>query len=239
VRQCLNATHAYARANDVAWLAHLDVDEFVLSDTSDSVAGILGALPAACLTARIRPMEALAVADPAEPVAAFKLLSPPGPDSSAKLARLYPAHHHVLNRGFVSHVAGKLFVRTGLAGARLRIHNFRVDGQQNPGEIEPDKLSLAHLHSAHWAQWRAALDYRLARGSQRANLGAGNRRGALHDHLSTLRAAGGDAALRGFFEDVCSDTPAHRARLAAEGLLRVHDLAPSAARGRVFREFNA
>jgi hypothetical protein len=182
-------------------------------------------------------MEALAVAEPTDAITAFKALAPSGPDRAAVIERLYPAHHHALKAGFVGHVAGKLFVRTGQMDGRLRVHNFRVDGQQNPGEMELDTLSLAHLHSAHWAQWRTALDYRLARGSQRAALGAGDRRGALHAHLSSILAAGGDAALRDFFETVCADTPAHRTRLAGEGLLRLQNLVPDAARRGVFPKF--
>jgi hypothetical protein len=241
VRQCLNATHVYARAQDVTWLAHLDVDEFILPHVADGpgVADALSALPGTCQTARVRPMEALAVADPADAITAFKALAPPGPTRAAALARVYPAHHHVLNAGFVSHVAGKLFVRTGMAGGRLRIHNFRYDGAQNPGERELEALRLAHLHGTDWNRWRAALDYRLLRGSQRAGLGTGNRLGALHTHLTALLADGGDAALRDFFEEVCADTPRHRARLASESLLQLQKLARDAARTRVFRRFAA
>ena len=123
-RQSLNATHCLTRRPGVDWLAHIDVDEFLWPATP--LPAQLAALPADCLSARVRPVEALAP-DPDDP--------PPGGTrwfkSCARLpgrrreetAAIYPGAGAHLDGGFLSHVAGKVFVRTGVPGTSLRIHN--------------------------------------------------------------------------------------------------------------------
>ena len=65
VRQAANATRAAVLAHNLDWLAHIDVDEFLLPDTQ-TVAQTLGALPPEASCARIRPAEALADAGAAD-----------------------------------------------------------------------------------------------------------------------------------------------------------------------------
>ena len=62
-RQFENARHAYGRAHDVDWLTHIDVDEF-LWPLGRPLNAQLADLPSECLCTRIRPVEALAGADP-------------------------------------------------------------------------------------------------------------------------------------------------------------------------------
>ncbi len=113
VRQSLNATRAYRRqANDLDWLAHIDVDEFLWAKSP--IADILSPLPETSLCARSRPIEALAGDG-----TAFKGYIPGGPDRGAIVARLYPRYGEHMNGGFLSHVQGKIFVRTALAGCDL------------------------------------------------------------------------------------------------------------------------
>lgn len=227
VRQVLNATHCYREKARTTWLAHLDVDEFLLPGDGP-VDRALAALPAACMVARIRP---------------FEVLAPPGdtPRGTGTPVRLkgfaldrarrdreteaiHPEFGRHLNGGMLSHAAGKLLVRTGLPEAELRIHNVFSAAGQNPGQVELAEIALAHFHARSWADWLARYRFRLARGAYRAEMrparpqapGARN----LHAVLSRLEAEEGEAGLRRFHDEVCADTPDLRDRLRARGLLR-------------------
>jgi hypothetical protein len=221
VRQSQNATRAYNRADDVDWLIHMDVDEFLVAE--HPVGEVLAALPAAQKIARIRTMEALA-----GDATAFKSFIPNGPQRAQIVSALYPTYGEYVKGGFLSHLAGKVFVRTGMADVRLQIHNvFQNDAMIEGPEQQPG-IDLAHLHAKSWPDWLAAYRYRLEKGSYRSDL-APNRprdRGGLsmHELFSMIEAEGGEAGLRAFFNEVCADTPELRATLKAKGLLRLADL---------------
>lgn len=219
-RQTFNATHAYTRADDVDWLLHLDVDEFLTA--RDPVADQLTALPPEILTARARPMELLAGGDPVTD-AAFKMFIPQGRARERIVTDLYPDFGQYLKGGFLSHIAGKLFVRTGLEGIKFRIHNAFRGTERIPEERELTNLPLAHFHATDWDSWRAHFDYRLARGSYREGLGPARPRergGITANELYTMiLRERGEAGLRSFFNEVCADTPALRKRLSRHGCL--------------------
>ncbi|WP_298841990.1 glycosyltransferase family 2 protein [uncultured Roseobacter sp.] len=235
VRQSQNANHAYVRAHDLDWIAHIDVDEFIACDTG--IRETLSALAPAVKTARLRPMEALAREDGKTPEA-FKAFVPGGAARRETAARLYPTFGAYIKGGFVSHVAGKLFVRTGLNNIKLRIHNVLQNQAKVEDEVAPDGLGLAHLHTTSWTHWRSHLDYRHAKGSYRSELrgplppeqGGMN----LHDLFSFLIRDQGEAGLRAFYDEVCADTPELRSRLQAAGLLRRLDLDLNATAARHF-----
>ena len=141
-RQTENARHAYGRAaGQVAWLAHIDVDEYLTPLPGAAPLGQqLAALPPSCLSARIRPAEALAqppaqpasqpTAQPAaQPVTHFKMLHPDRATRDRYARALWPDYGAHLNGGFLSHVAGKLIYRTGVTGLRVQIHNIFVHDQ--------------------------------------------------------------------------------------------------------------
>ena len=201
------------------------------------VADRLAALPASALCARVRPIEALAPTDAAPPTS-FKAFHVDQQARAAATRACFPAWSDALSGGFLSHVAGKLFVRTGLAGVRIRIHNVALDAVQNPGEAALPDIELAHMHAATWERFRAAYRFRLAHGSYRPELKPQARRapGApnLHDLLTGIEAETGEAGLRAFYRDVCTATPDLCARLSRLGLLRRHDLALAARRKRHF-----
>lgn len=221
VRQSQNATRAYTRADDVDWLIHMDVDEFLVSDRP--VDEVLTNMPPAQKIARIRPMEALAGDG-----TAFKAFIPNGPERAQIVSALYPTYGDYVKGGFLSHLAGKVFVRTGMAEVRLQIHNaFQNDAMIN-GPEQQAGIDLAHLHAKSWPEWLAAYRYRLEKGSYRADL-APNRprdRGGLsmHELFSMIESEGGEPGLRAFFDEVCADTPELRGTLNAHGLLRLADL---------------
>jgi hypothetical protein len=229
VRQARNATRAYRRqAGDLDWLAHIDVDEFLWPP--ESVGQTLAALPGDALCARVRPVESVAGDG-----RVFKGFIPNGPERRATVDDLYPKFGRFLKGGFLSHVAGKLFVRTGLPEMTIRIHNaFRGD-EMNPGQVELDALDLCHVHAKPWEDWLRTYRYRLEKGSYRAELSpAAPDTLTLHDMLSALEAKDGIDGLRAFHAEVAEDSPDLRARLDQHGLLRLRDLDLAAKRRKHF-----
>ena len=221
VRQSRNATRTYAACTDVDWLIHMDVDEFLVSrDVSD----ILSDLPSAQQIARIRPMEQLADGDGTH----FKGFIPPGPNRDRITAALYPTYGAYIKGGFLSHLAGKVFLRTGLSEARFQIHNAFQGDHLIEGPDDTPGIDLAHCHARSWQDWLETYHFRLDQGSYRAELAPNRPRDkggmSMHELFETIEAEGGKAALRAFFDEVCADGPALRERLAKRGLLRQADL---------------
>ncbi len=217
VRQTHNATHAYNRRADVDWLIHMDVDEFLVTDRP--VADTLAALPGAAKIARIRPMEQLAGDG-----TAFKAFVPNGPERARIVADLYPTYGPSVKGGFLSHLAGKCFVRSGLEGVRIQIHNAFQQGEMLKGDEDTNGIDLAHCHARSWDNWLAAYRYRLEKGSYRSELAPNRPRDkgglSMHELFQMIEAEGGEASLKAFFAEVCADTPDLRARLATHDLLR-------------------
>ena len=230
-RQFVNARHALNRRAECDWLAHIDVDEFLWPE--GDIGARLAALPADCLTARVRPVEALA--DPAGgPPVHFKAAPADRAARQAAAARVYGPWAAHLPGGFLSHVQGKLFVRPG-HGLKLKIHNAFAGETENPGLRELSDVRLCHLHAPSWEAFRAHYRYRLAQGSYRAELRPQGK-GALNLHalFRRIEAEEGEAGLRALFEAVAVAHPPLLARLEAEGLLYRCDLGLEAARRRHF-----
>ncbi|MDC0343564.1 glycosyltransferase family 2 protein [bacterium] len=221
VRQSRNATHAYRRLAKVDWLIHMDVDEFLV--TATPIDEVLGALGTDVLCARVRPMEQLS-----EAPGLFKAFIPPGPGRHRLVEEIYPTYGAHLKGGFLSHLAGKIFVRTGQDDLRLRIHNATQGDITNPGEIELGDIDLAHAHAKSWDQFRSAFHYRLDKGSYRADLApqrAQDRGGlTLHELFQHIEATDGEDGLRAFFDEVSRATPRLIDALSARGLLKEVDL---------------
>lgn len=226
-RQTANATHCYNRRPQVDWLAHIDVDEFLWP--LQPLATQLAALPEGTRSARVHAIEALAP-DPADPPAEGHLWAK-GHARRQKERRtqtneIYPTYGDHLNGGFLSHVAGKVFVRTGLQGVSLRIHNAFFNREQ---DTDPPRLAathLVHLHAQSWEHWQKVYRYRMREGSYREGLKPAPMPDGITLNMnalfSMLEAEGGEEALRAFYREVCTATPELRARLAAHGHL--HDI---------------
>lgn len=232
VRQTVNATHAYHRKTEVDWLIHIDVDEFLISD--QPIADTLLDTPADILVARVRPMEALAGDN-----TALKGFIPAGPARHTIVQELYPTYGTQLNGGFLSHLAGKVFVRTGLPDIRIQIHNaFQRNAEIKGIDLPQDTLALAHFHAKTWDAWLAAYRFRLTKGSYRAALGPNKPRDkgglSMHELFMSIEQDSGEDGLRAFFNEVCADTPALRARLHTHGFLRRATLDLDAAVSRHF-----
>ncbi len=232
-RQSANATRAYRRNSGVDWLGHIDVDEFLVPGNVP-LAGQLAALPGAVRTVRIRPLEALA--QPGGDVPKwFKGCHPRQGPRNVQTQEIYPTYGALLNGGFLSHVAGKIFVRTGLEDVSLRIHNAFDAAGRMPNDVDLDGTRLCHLHAPSWEAWQRAYRYRMAAGSYRPDLqGPASVPTTMNALFTAIEEEGGEDALRRFYDEVCTASPELRARLEAHGLLHRIDLDLGAARARVF-----
>lgn len=234
-RQSLNARHCNNRKAEVDWLAHIDVDEFLLSERP--IQAVLAALPVSALCARVRPIEALAPDGPPSDDVAFKAFHLDQRLRQKAAEECFPTFGPHLSGGFLSHVAGKMFFRSKTKGLQIKIHNVILNGDQNPGQVELTDLALAHFHAADWEAFLRSFRFRMARGSYRAELKPQVRRtGALshHDLFQTIEEDGGETALRAFFDEVCRATPTLCAALDRHGLLRRHHLPLDTLRKRHF-----
>jgi len=245
-RQTANATHCYKRAGDVDWLLHIDVDEFLwpAGPSAPPVATQLAALPAATRSARLRPVEALAP-DPDDPppdgVTWCKGHARGLAARRAQTNAIYPTYGDHLNGGFLSHVAGKVFVRTGHKGVGLRIHNAFFNRVQDPEPAHLDGVHLVHMHGHSWAHWLKMFRFRMAQGSYRESLRAAPMPDGvaltMNQLFSMLQDEGGEEALARFYREVCTATPELRARLDAHGHLHAVRLALGAKRRKHFPDF--
>lgn len=223
-RQTLNATHCLNRRAQVDWLAHIDVDEFLWSEMT--ITDRLSQVAPDRISARVRPIEALApepYKTDAEPYTAYKSCALSQSERRAQTNAIYPTYGPYLNGGFLSHVAGKVFVRTGLSDISLRIHNAFINKQMDDKAEELHELYLCHHHAATWDHWLAAYRYRLSMGSYRAELKPAPHSDGyafnMHEFFQMLEEDGGQAALNRFFTEVCTATPELQKRLASFGHL--------------------
>ena len=215
VRQTMNATQCYRRRAQVDWLAHIDVDEFLVSDID--IATQLSELSSETQVARVAPMELLADGDGT----AYKTFIPPKSGRQKIVDALYPTFGSYLRGGFLSHTAGKVFVRTGLENVTIRIHKAFVGDDEIPGAQRLNQTDLAHRHGQSWEDWRKRYRYRLEKGAYRGDVERANtRQSQLHDFFKLLEETEGEAGLRAFHDEVAADTPQMRERLSAHGLLR-------------------
>ncbi|MCC1492329.1 glycosyltransferase family 2 protein [Cognatishimia sp. F0-27] len=237
IRQVRNLRHAYRVAGaHVDWLAHIDADELLLPQ--DSVQSALAALPPDCLTARMRPIEALGPGDALQPGETLFKALPRDPATRHQVTeRVFPGWADHLAGGFIGHIAGKLFVRTGLQGMQIRIHNAYRDGVANPGERILETVDLGHFHAPDLDSFLAAYRFRASHGSYRAELSSTAKRpGALslHDLFAGIESREGHAGLCRFYDAVCAAHTPLCARLEAEGLLRRRRLGLKTLRNRYF-----
>lgn len=214
-RQMRNATHAYRRS-DLDWLAHLDVDEFVL--TPQPLARLLAQVPDQTAVLQLRPAEMLAGNTRND--AAFKLTPRFAGADKAALHDIYPTFGAHLRGGYISHLEGKPVVRVGIPECRLGIHSLLYRGEPAANRAELREGWIGHRHVRDWQEFRARLDFRMQKGSYR-------RRGTafrLYDVLDFIKENEGEDGLRLFFDEVCADTPALRQSLARHNMLHTRRL---------------
>ena len=243
VRQVQNASRIYRDMQGIDWLVHIDVDEFLCPE--GDVAGILAALPDQVNVARVSPFESLCVesTEGLEPGVTYCKARLPGGAEGQKIEReIYPTFGGLFRAGFISHTAGKIFVRAGHAPIKFAIHRaFKVEAELQ--EIAPlPAIDLCHRHVESWDKWLKIMRFRLEKGSYREELAQrldpSTGRVAHHTLFSTLTEDGTDE-LRSFFEEMCLATPQHLEQLAQHGLLRRYVLDIEAKRRKHFPDFRA
>lgn len=230
LRQTHNASHALALAErDVAWLGHIDIDEYLIGAP---LAAELRAVADDVAAVRLFPAEALATPRPGYLPTRFKLrcLGPDVPPEA--IHDLYPTFGSYLRGGFLSHTAGKIFARTGLSGARLKIHKLRYHGQDVTNIAELPNTYVGHLHAPDWDSFLEKLEFRRSSGSYR--LRPDEPAKSVGRLMTWLHEEEGEDGLRMFFEEMCLDGPELRGRLKRHGLLLEPDFDPDAALERVF-----
>ena len=242
-RQFANAKWAYMHCN-VDWLAHIDVDEFLWPQSP--IAEQLAALPEECLCARLRPIEALSSEEQTdtEGKTFFKSCAKAWQQRLDETPQIYPTFGGVLNGGYLSHVSGKLFVRTGLQDIRFKIHNLETPQGNNPGEQLLEDTDLLHFHAKSWEQWLEAYRYRKNKGSYRKELAPPTQppgvrekdpfAANLHQLFTMLEEDQGEQGLKAFYDEVCVATPELLKRLDNFGHLRRAKLSFEATRKAVF-----
>ena len=231
LRQTFNATQALKRADEhVHWLGHIDVDEFVLS--SKKLSTVLKSVPDDMAGARLYPAEALAASVAGELPKHFKLRTTSPDVPSAAVAEIYPTFGSYVRGGFLSHLAGKVFARTGLGNVRLAIHRLRLKGEDVLNTATLDDVYIGHLHAPDWDSFVEKLEFRQSKGSYRVKSDDALKN--IGHLLSYLRDEEGEDGLRLFFTEICQDSPDLRARLKKFGLLLAPKFDPNAAVERVF-----
>lgn len=231
LRQTFNATCALRdAAPHLDWLGHIDTDEFILTRTKLSSA--LKAVPQDMAGARLYPAEALAKTAAGELPQHFKLRTTADGVAATAIADIYPTFGSYVRGGFLSHLAGKVFARTGLGDMRLAIHRLRVKGEDVLNTAVIKDAYVGHLHAPDWDSFITKLDFRQTKGSYRSKSEDALKN--IGHLLQYLRDEEGEAGLRQFFDEMCSDTPELRARLKKHGLLLTPRFDPDAAVEKVF-----
>ena len=166
-RQVRNARDASLLAR-TEWLAHIDVDEFILADRP--LADILSEVPPAQLVLKIEPFEAMH--DPNLPDDIFTAQTFRGAirDENWPLRETVLGQYRTCIRdGLLSHGVGKLFFRTGVRGLFPRIHTVRLKGEHVPTPLWHPGLKLLHFHAQDRQAWLDALPFRLTLGAYQFN----------------------------------------------------------------------
>lgn len=241
VRQTRNATQAYEMAGEMGldWLGHIDVDEFLYPQ--NDIATALATLPTDIKAARVAPAEAMAPdgQPDLDPHALYCKAWEPDPERRQSLeAALYPHYGSYVRGGFVSHTQGKSLLRTRLGPLSFKIHRAMRGTEEVGPSCFLDGVDLCHRHIKSWNNWHKSFDYRLDKGSYRAELKSVRpvEEGglSLHQLFTLLIEENGEKALRGFFEEICLARPALLAGLKERGLLRVFHLNLDEKRNRTF-----
>jgi hypothetical protein len=208
LRQVWVATQTYHRC-DLDWLAHIDVDEFILSP--QPLPDLLAAMPADIAALHLPPAELLAGTTDR-----FKLTPRSVGQEKAVLEDIYPNFGGHLRGGFISHLEGKLIARCGIPGVRFGLHALLQNGQPASNRLTRPAVYLGHAHAPDWDTFHNHLEFRLQKGSYRKVEDSAFH---LSDIFALLREEDGESGLRAFFTEVCEGTDTLTAALEAHGML--------------------
>ncbi len=218
-RQKHNSNHAY-RVAKTDWITHIDADELITA--TGSIARILARSNPETHVLRLLPVEAFAHPRDSVTTVFRRALSN---DRRGRRVGLeaYGEEYPLLNRGLLSHVAGKFFVRTNIEGMVLSIHAPWISGARAEGQFQEDML-LLHLHGNSEDEWLSKVHHRMKSGVYQAAFHDARKRAekvdgrALNAHLQHLFDVGGEDGLRAFFRRVSTFNRSKR-KLRRHGLL--------------------
>ncbi len=211
-RQGRNMQFVYADS-PLPWIAHIDVDEFLLPALD--IGTVLAALHPDLAMLPMAPWEALHNPDlPEDIFTARQFRRALSGDSHAALrARVFGPYAPLLSKGVLSHSAGKCFFRTGIPGLEPRLHGAFLNGMRLPGGSFSPDVALLHFHAQDPARWLDRLQFRLTRGAYQFN-----------PALAEWLMAADEAAVQGFYAQVQTATPATLDTLRRAGALIEADL---------------
>ncbi len=213
LRQAFNASRCY-RKTGVDWLAHIDVDEFILAP--GGLAPLLADTPPDAAFALLRPAELLAQPDPFSGPAMFKLTRQERGLKKTDIRNFYPEFGTFVPDGLISYISGKIIARTGLPGIRLGLHALvQKKAHISNGHTLTD-AHIGHAHAPSWDAFRRHMGFRMEKGSYRRKP---NESMKLGDVLEIIHNDEGDTGLRRFYDELCVASPSLLANLKAHGLL--------------------
>ncbi|WP_299042505.1 glycosyltransferase family 2 protein [uncultured Tateyamaria sp.] len=210
MRQVFNATRMY-RMIKLDWLAHIDVDEFIL--TREPLRNLLAGVDPNCTHVAMQPVE--------------MMKSPPGLHHFKRYATVderavvYPRFGPLIRGGFIGTGSPKVIARRGLPDIRFGIHALRLRGDIVRGAGTLPGVELGHAHAPDFDTFERHMTYRLAHGSYQDRKGQPNPRGHL---IRALIEDPDPDALRAFHSEMCVPTPARLDLLAAHDMLRTERL---------------
>ncbi|MEL6452732.1 MAG: glycosyltransferase family 2 protein [Pseudomonadota bacterium] len=225
MRQVFNATRAY-RMTQLHWLAHFDVDEYLL--TPWPVSEFLAAVDRHATHISIPLVEMMdSDGDPHH----FKRTGP-----RKALRVIYPTYGDHVPGGFISTQSPKLIARTGLPDIRLGIHALRWGKTIVRSADTVPGLALGHAHAPDFKTFESHMAYRLAKGSYHDRKGRANPLGHL---IRVLMDDPDPDALRQFHAEMCVASPERLDLLAAHDMLVTRRLDLDAKVARYFGKLEA
>lgn len=216
MRQSVNATRAY-RETRADWLAHIDIDEFLLPRGGVSLAKRLAAVAPETPSVHVMPAEYLGAVSGAENLPVFRRPVTRAMQERGLHLDLFPSCGASVPSGFVSHLKGKAITRTGRPGVRIGVHTALGPGG---GELDFRPLRhvlLGHCHVRSEAEFVAHTPQRLRGGFYRAT--GDERRTRIAALLQGVLDKEGEAGLARVYRELFNTDAAHLQRLEAEGLI--------------------
>ncbi len=213
LRQAFNATRCYKRSK-MDWLCHIDVDEFLL--TQSPIAENLANAPDDAAYMQMLPVELLSQSNPFTGPSSFKLTCASASQPSSVVTTIYPEFGPFLRDGFISHTAGKYFARPRLDNLRMGIHSLRHQGKYVRNGETFKTVYVGHAHAPDWDVFNKHMKFRMSHGSYRRKP---NESMKLQDILQVISKSEGEPGLRRFYDDVCLATPSLLERLSEHDML--------------------
>lgn len=208
LRQAWVATQTY-QTTDLDFLAHIDVDEFILAPATFREG--LATLPANIAAVHLPPAELLAGTEDR-----FKLTPRHAGQESKVLEDIYPNFGGHLRGGFISHREGKVIARCGIPGIRFGLHALLLNGHPASNRMALPEVRLGHAHAPDWDTFVQHMEFRMTQGSYRK---VDEEVLGLCDILEMLREEDGEDGLRTFFTEVCEGNDRLTTALETHGML--------------------